>query len=121
MLISIILGVIAARSLCRLPINAPLLDCIVAARTRFLWYLLLLALIITPLFLWLDAWFTQPFGEDNVLALWHVLSIVILDWSTLAFMLAVALVFYCIVAISTRYAFARTCNCKYAFLPKFGN
>lgn len=120
-LVSAVLGIVAAKFLCRLPIRAPLLDCINAARTRFLWLALLLVLIATPLFLWLDAWLTQPFRRETELDLWTIISVVILDWRTLAIMFVVAVAFYSMVAIFTRYVFARTCNCKFAFLPKFGN
>jgi hypothetical protein len=120
-LISAILGVLAAVFLCRLPIEAPRMDCINKARRRFMWWAILLVLIFTPLFLWLDAWITQPFGEDLQLEAWMIVPVVILEWRTLAIMLAVAVVFYLMVAIFTRYVFARTCSCKFAFLPKFGS
>lgn len=116
--VSVILGIGVAKLLCRLPIRAPLLDCIKEARSRFAWCVVLLALLVAPLYLWLDAWLSQPFGEDNVLAAWQVVSLVVLDWSTLAFMLVVALVFYFTVAVCTRYVFAPTCSCKFAFIPK---
>jgi hypothetical protein len=119
--VSAILGVVAAKFLCRLPIKAPLLDCINTARTRFLWWALLLVLVVTPLFLWLDAWISQPFRQDTELGLWTIMSIVILDLRTLAIMFVVAGAFYLMVAIFTRYVFSRTCSCKYAFFPKFGN
>lgn len=120
-LISAVFGVVAAKFYCRLPIKAPMLDCINAARIRFLWWVLILALIITPISLWFDAWLTQPFGQGTELDIWTILSIVILNWRTLGLMFMVALVFYFVVAVCTRYIFARTCSCKYAFLPKFGH
>lgn len=118
--ITAVIGVVAAAQLCRLPIKAPRLDCRDEARTRFMWWSLLLVLVLTPLSLWLDALITQPFGQDIELSGWMILSVVILDWRTLAIMFVVASIFYLVVAIFTRYFFARTCNCKYAFLPKSG-
>ncbi len=120
-LISAVLGVIAAKVLCRLPIKAPLLDCIVAARIRLAWWTVVLALILTPLLLWGDAVITQPFGEGNVLGAWKVFFLVVLDWHMLALMACVALVFCLAVAVFTRYVFARTCNCKYVLIPKLGS
>jgi hypothetical protein len=116
--LSIVLGAVAAKLLCRLPIKAPLLDCIGAARSRFTAWLLVLVLLVAPLTLWLDAWFRQPFGEGNVLDALGVLSIAILNWRTLALMGLSALAFYLSVAVFTRYVFGGTCNCKYAFIPK---
>ncbi|HEV7904650.1 MAG TPA: hypothetical protein VGO96_12475 [Pyrinomonadaceae bacterium] len=117
--VSIVLGALVAKLLCRLQINAPQLDCINAARTRFITWLLALVLVVTPLFLWLDAWFAQPFGEGNVLGSLAVLSVAILNWRTLGLMALVGVVFYLTVAVFTRYFFRHTCNCKYAFIPKF--
>lgn len=116
---SVVLGVLVAKLLCRLPINAPFLDCINAARTRFITWLLALVLIVTPLFLWLDAWFAQPFGEGNELGSLAVLSVAILNWRTLGLMALVGIVFYLTVAVFTRYFFRDTCSCRYAFIPKF--
>jgi hypothetical protein len=118
-LASAVLGAVVARVLCRLPIKAPLLDCIGAARARFLTWLAALALFATPLLLWLDAWLTQPFGEDNQLGGVAVLSAAVLNWRTLGVMALVALVFFLSVALFTRYIFRHTCSCKYAFVPKF--
>jgi hypothetical protein len=120
-LLSVVVGVVVARLLCRLPFRAPLMDCNSAAWARFLWVAALLALVATPLLLWLDAWLTQPFGQDVQLGVWLILSSVILDWRTLGLMLAVAAAFYFTVALCTRVIFARRCNCRYAFFPKFGS
>lgn len=117
-LLSVILGVVVAKFLCRLPIKAPMLDCIGAARSRFTAWLLALVLLVVPLALWLDAWFTQPFGEGNVLDALAVLSVAVLNWRTLALMAADALAFYLSVALFTRFFFGGTCNCRYAFIPK---
>lgn len=116
--VSAVLGAVAARLLCRLPIKAPLLDCIGAARARFTLWLLALFLLATPLILWYDAWLAQPFGEGNELGALAVLSVAILNWRTLGLMAVAALVFSLSVAVFTRYLFGRTCNCKYAFIPK---
>lgn len=116
---SVILGAVAAKLLCRLPIKAPLLDCISTARSHFKVWLLVLALVITPFILWLDAWFTQPFGEESKLDGLTVLSLAILNWRTLGPVAAVAVGFYLAVGIFTRYVFGGTCNCKYAFIRKF--
>jgi hypothetical protein len=116
--LSIVLGAVAASLLCRLPIKAPLLDCIGAARSRFATCLLVLVLLVVPLALWLDAWFRQPFGEGNVLDALGVLSVAILSWRTLVLMALSALAFYVSVAVFTRYVFGGTCNCKHAFVPK---
>jgi hypothetical protein len=121
LIISAFLGIVAARFLCSLPYKAPLMDCISAARTRFAWLVLLLVFIVTPFFLWVDAWITQPFGQDSDLGFLPILSVAILEWRTLAIMSVVAVMFYLAVAIFTRYIYERTCCCKHAFLPKFGN
>jgi multisubunit Na+/H+ antiporter MnhB subunit len=118
--VSAVLGVAAARFLCQLPIRAPLMDCTEAARLRFKIWISILVLVITPFFLWFDAWFTQPFGQGNELSAANILSLVILDWRVLLLMFIVAVAFYLIVALFTRYVFARTCSCKYAFFPKQG-
>ena len=117
-LLSVVLGAGVARLLFRLPIKAPLLDCIGVARSRFTAWLLVLVLLVAPLALWLDAWFTQPFGEGNVLDALGVLSIAILNWRTLVLMGLAALAFYLSVAVFTRYIFGSACNCKFAFIPK---
>ncbi len=117
--VSAVLGAGAAKLLCRLPIKAPLMDCNYAARMRFTLWLLVLFLLVTPLALWYDAWLTQPFGEGNELGGAAVLSVVILHWRTLGLMGGAALVFYLSVAVFTRYLYGRTCNCRYAFIPKF--
>lgn len=116
--VTVILGAVAAKLLCGLRIKAPRLDCISAARSRFTAWLLVLVLLIAPLILWLDAWFTQPFGEENVLDGLAVLSVAILNWRTLGLMALAGLGFYLAVAVFTRYIFGGTCNCKYAFIPK---
>lgn len=112
------LGAVAAKLLCRLPIMAPRLDCNGAARARFLTWLLVFSLFVVPAFLWADAWFTQPFGEDTVLDALTVLSVSVLHWRVLGLMALVALAFYASVLFFTRVVFGRTCNCKHAFLPK---
>ncbi len=117
-LASIVIGAFAAVFLCRLPIRAPLLDCIDAARAHFIRLLLLLALFIAPLVLWLDAVMSQPFGEGNQLGPWSVFLLVTLDWRTLIIMLSVALAFFLSVAFFTRTVFGRTCSCRSAFIPK---
>jgi hypothetical protein len=116
-LISASLGVVAARLLCNLPIRAPFMDCIKAARIRFLKWLICLVLLFTPLLLWFDALMTQPFGEGSELSWAKVIYLVTLDLRTLGLMACVAIVFYLSVAISTRSIFGRTCNCRYAFFP----
>jgi hypothetical protein len=117
-ILSAVLGVLAARLLCRLPIKAPMLDCIDAARSHFAAWLLLLVLLVVPLALWLDAWYTQPFGEGNILNALAVLSSAVLNWRTLGLMALAGLTFYLSTAFFTRVVFKRGCNCKYAFLPK---
>lgn len=118
MLLSAAIGAFAAIFLCRLPIRAPLLDCIQVARTHFIRFLLLLGFLIAPLLLWLDAFLTQPFGEGNQLSSWGVFLLVTLDWRTLIIMLSVSLTFCLSVALFTRTILGRTCSCKYAFIPK---
>jgi hypothetical protein len=118
MVTSAVLGAVAAKLLCRLPIRAPLMDCIKTARMRFTKWMFLLVLLLTPLFLWFDALMTQPFGEGNELGALNIFFLVTLDWRMLGLMLCVAVVFYLTVGIFTRAIFGRTCNCKYAFIPK---
>lgn len=118
-LVSFLVGVVAANQLCRLPIRAPLLDCITVARKRFVFWIVPLALLLVPFSLWVDALITQPFGEGNQLNPGNVFYLVTLDWRTLAIMAAVVLVFYLSVGVFTRGFFGRRCNCKYAFIPKF--
>lgn len=115
--LSVLLGVLAARLLCRLPIKAPMLDCIDAARSRLAAWLLVLLLAL-PLALWLDAWFTQPFGEGNILDALAALSVAVLNWRTLGLMALAGLAFYLSTGFFTRVVFKRGCNCKYAFIPK---
>jgi hypothetical protein len=117
-LVSAIVGVVAANQLCRLPIRAPLLDCITVARKRFILWIVALALLLVPISLWVDALITQPFGEGNQLKPGSVFYLVTLDWRTLTIMAVVALVFYLSVGVFTRGFFGRRCNCKYAFIPK---
>jgi hypothetical protein len=117
-LVSAAIGAFAAIFLCRLPIRAPLLDCIQAARAHFIRLVLLLGVFVAPLILWLDAVMSQPFGEGNQLSPWSVFLLVTLDWRTLIIMLSVAVTFYLSVALFTRTIFGRTCSCKYAFIPK---
>lgn len=117
-LVSVVLGAVAAKLLCRLPIKAPLLDCNGAAWSRFLTWLLALSLLAVPLVLWADAWLTQPFGEGNLLDAPTVLSVAVLHWRVLGLMALAALAFYLSVAVFTRFVFRGTCSCRYAFLPK---
>lgn len=117
LVVSVILGIAVSFRLCRMPIRAPLLDCIRAARLRFIQWESLLA-VLTPLFLSLDAYFTQPFGEGIRLTGSGVFFLVTMDWRTLRAMFVVALAFYATVGIFTRFFLGRTCNCKSAFIPK---
>lgn len=116
--VTFVLGVVAARSFCRLPIRAPRLDCIRAARRRFAQWGVVLALFITPAWLWFYAVMTQPFGEGNQLSPVGVFLLVTLDWRTVVLMLVVAVVFFLTVGLFTRVIFGATCNCRYAFIPK---
>jgi hypothetical protein len=117
-LVTVVLGAVAAKFFCRLPIRAPRLDCIAMARRRFAQWIIVLALVIAPAWFWFDALMTQPFGEGNQLSPLNVFLIVTLDWSTLLLMLVVAAVFYLSVAAFTRAVFRGNCNCRYAFIPK---
>ena len=120
-LVSALVGVVAAVRLCRLPIRAPLLDCITTARKRFVFWIVVLALLIVPLALWLDAIISQPFGDGNQLGAGSVFFLVTLNWRTLATMAATSFTFYLSVGVFTRAFFGRNCNCKYAFIPKLKN
>ena len=120
-LVSALVGVVAALQLCRLPIRAPLLDCITSARRRFVLWIVVLALFIVPLALWLDAIISQPFGDGNQLGGANIFFLVTLDWRTLANMAASGFTFYLSVGLFTRLFFGRNCSCKYAFIPKLKN
>jgi hypothetical protein len=117
-LVTIVVGAAAAWRFCRLPIRAPLLDCIRTARLHFIRWIVVIVLLLTPLLLWFDAVMTQPFGEGSQLTASNVFFLVTLDRRMLLIMGCVALTFYLSVAFFTRVALGRTCNCKYAFLPK---
>jgi hypothetical protein len=117
-LVTIVVGAAAAWRFCRLPIRAPLLDCIRTARLHFIRWIVVIALFLTPLLLWFDALMTQPFGEGTQLSALNVFFLVTLERRMLVIMGCVALTFYFSVAFFSRVVFGRTCNCKYAFLPK---
>lgn len=116
-LVTIVVGAVAAWIFCRLPIRAPLLDCIRTARLHFIRWIVVIALLLTPLLLWFDALMTQPFGEGSQLSASNVFFLVTLDRRMLVIMGCVALTFYLSVAFFTRVVLGRTCNCKSAFLP----
>jgi hypothetical protein len=111
-----VLGVIFSVLLRRFRVKAPEAHTNYPARIAFAGALASILLLI-PLALWLEAYWTQPFGRP--ISLSNYFPLIIENSYTLLIVILSAAVFYLVVMLGTRVVYGRDCNCKYAFLPNF--
>lgn len=116
---TIILGIVVSIIIRRFDVKAPATHTNRLARFVFAAVLGFILLAI-PLVLWTQAYLSQPFGRP---LLWtDYFPLIVKDTYTILIMIFSVIVFYLVVMLSTRVIFGIigiSCDCKYAFLPKF--